>query len=1146
MIRLFYSNRTDRLAEALIQHLRPREASLLDPVSVIVPNLAVAAFLKHTIAEKSGIAANLELLFLERYLLHLVEETDGPRVVNLERMQAVLLRALQDGDLLGREEMQPVREYLSAAGEDPPAVDLRRFQLARHLAKHFDEYVLTRRSMLEAWETRTLFDGTLSARTERWQRAIWKHLRSDLVTLPDAFDRLDPDTLPLPPRLHLFDVSLAAPAFQAILAKLQRKTELFLYALNPCLEFWEDVLAGYEIRGLRQRLSSLDPIEEVAIDDTPALSLWGRPGRENIRLLNGLTDCDHEARFAPPVPAPPTLLARLQQDVLLREPARNEPDPRFDFEEDESILFLACPGLRREVEVIAQEIWALVERFRGTERPLRFNEIAVVLTGRDQEAYRAHIGAVFDEFYEIPHGFLDVPLTAQSRVVEAVELLLALPYSRFTRQELLRLITHPAILAKVDDADPEEWLRWADELSIVHGADHSDHENTYIERDLYNWEQGLLRLVLGTFMSGQASDDDRVFCASGQDYLPYEYPMDRIRSASTMGTLVRSLIADARFAEQSRMTLADWADFFRALFTSYVGGAEENDERDLFRCLSAVAELKNLDPGGPKVSFRVAAEFARQRLSRLTTNLGTPLAEGVVVGPLQLTHALPFRAVFVTGMGEGRFPTSDKRSQLDLRFLSRVPGDVTPRERDQYRFLQTLMSVKDAVRISWISRDPQTGEDLMPSPVVMELFEMLKTGYLGGADRLIQRHALRRYRDLKEGAVVPPNVARERQVLDLKESLRSHLGDPEAAAPIRVLRRQMPRRIWHRLSERLRLSEPEHTFEIPSAMAVRYEALRRFLEDPLQGWARLVLELSDEDEVDPFARQDELFATGALHGTVELRAVLIEQFRRDAASDLSTSLEELYRARANRLELEGMMPTGIFGRAERTKHERILQAWQKQVRDALNGKATPIDPVRFGRARERAATVEPADPISLEVPVGGRSIIVELHGQTQPALRDPGVFGSVALTMKRPYKGKRAQLLELRGFMDQVVLAAAGIADEVPFTAATAFGEDDLRVTDFAPFTRREARDYLRSLLADMLSRPHAYLLPFGTVLDLHKAREQGRLGPRKRASILANARPDPFGPLVDPEVDPPTAEEIDDVLAARFGPYFERRRPRR
>ena len=60
-------------------------------------------------------------------------------------------------------------------------------------------------------------------------------------------------------------------------------------------------------------------------------------------------------------------------------------------------------------------------------------------------------------------------------------------------------------------------------------------------------------------------------------------------------------------------------------------------------------------------------------------------------------RAVPFRAVFVLGLGEGEFPAREREDPLDLRRARRVPGDVSPAERDRYLFLEALLSARELV-----------------------------------------------------------------------------------------------------------------------------------------------------------------------------------------------------------------------------------------------------------------------------------------------------------------------------------------------------------------------------------------------------------------------------------------------------------------
>src|SRR5262249_18449726 len=154
---------------------------------------------------------------------------------------------------------------------------------------------------------------------------------------------------------------------------------------NPCREFWEDLDAGrradrarFPRRGRPEQLSFTEGSLFGADPDaeTPAPALWARPGRGNIRPLNHPSPSDFVWRFRDPSGAggaPPTLLARLQQDILDRAPARCAPDQLSIGAADDSIVVTRCPDPRRELETIAAEIWRLVGR---DHEPLRFSDIA--------------------------------------------------------------------------------------------------------------------------------------------------------------------------------------------------------------------------------------------------------------------------------------------------------------------------------------------------------------------------------------------------------------------------------------------------------------------------------------------------------------------------------------------------------------------------------------------------------------------------------------------------------------------------------------------------------------------------------------------------------------------------------------------------
>ena len=143
--------------------------------------------------------------------------------------------------------------------------------------------------------------------------------------------------------------------------------------------------------------------------------------------------------------------------------------------------------------------------------------------------------------------------------------------------------------------------------------------------------------------------------------------------------------------------------------------------------------LKQHDVGGPPVGYRVACEIVREAIGGLTTSKGHYLADGVAVSPLLEMRALPFRVAFVCGLGEGLFPALDGPIRSTWRWHGSRRGDVSPRERDQYLFLETLASTRERLYLSYVARDAPTGEAMEPSPVVLELIRHLNRGRPAGS-----------------------------------------------------------------------------------------------------------------------------------------------------------------------------------------------------------------------------------------------------------------------------------------------------------------------------------------------------------------------------------------------------------------------------
>jgi exodeoxyribonuclease V gamma subunit len=127
----------------------------------------------------------------------------------------------------------------------------------------------------------------------------------------------------------------------------------------------------------------------------------------------------------------------------------------------------------------------------------------------------------------------------------------------------------------------------------------------------------------------------------------------------------------------------------------------------------------------------------------------------------------------------------------------------------------------------------------------------------------------------------------------------------------------------------------------------------------------------------------------------------------------------------------------------------------------------------------------------------------------------------------------------LRGYVDQAVLAAAGLAAGDSFAAVVNPHADEAVARRFAGLKRADAETWLRELAGDLLSGVHDYLMPCEAVFDYE---DRGRVRPlgdilASRLARQYSGLSSQWGPVrhIDRFVPPADADELIDRRFARY-----------
>lgn len=441
------------LAE-LLRAPEQRPADPFTPVEITVGSLGMERWLRHELAVRHGVCANVRFPFPEQLLASRLAPLLGQPVPTPDAAPAdpwsrdvltwSLLEVLADAEG-GPASWPPqmgahvLETYLAHGGAVSPAqgglaqVGAREYELAQRVADVFDGYITYRPEWACAASA-----GELELDPGdplRWQIPLWaalqrraggddpRHRAAQLAGLDQAQRRGEsPASLPAQAALpvRIFGLSSLPPTFLAFLEVLAHRVPVELYLVCPSNAYWSDL---HRHRGTLVPLSRDTPRDELGermrerlgpdsrgARPHPLLSSMGRVARDLQIQLERLPDAlrrgddlfidELAARDVEAFPDPAGVVggARAQAvPALLRLQSDilhlREPGELAAPvpDRDDSIQFHACHGATRQVEVLREVLSHLFD----AHPHLQPRDVVVMCP--DIDTYAPLISAVFDD-----------------------------------------------------------------------------------------------------------------------------------------------------------------------------------------------------------------------------------------------------------------------------------------------------------------------------------------------------------------------------------------------------------------------------------------------------------------------------------------------------------------------------------------------------------------------------------------------------------------------------------------------------------------------------------------------------------------------------------------------------------------------------
>ncbi|MCH6257063.1 exodeoxyribonuclease V subunit gamma [Puniceicoccaceae bacterium K14] len=728
---LHTSNRTERLTDTLLDVVRQRPLpSLIAQETVMVLNPGVARWLQFDIAKKLGVAAGWNFPFTGKVFQTIIEgffpDFEDSGAFNEASARWQLYQLLKTPETLAF--LDFAKDYCKGAN------GVRVYPLAAKLAALFDEYLVYRPDIILEWETKP-------KEYTHWLPKLWRRLVKQLYSSTNASPMhiarcwsLLPETKAhtnhaeiWPQRLHIFGVSSLPPLYLDYLKAFSRHRPVHLYLMQPSELYWGDLRTGRQLRKASQRKRSAQPIDDLSAIASPSLlPKWGRQGQAFLDLLFDRDPLHDDSSFS--VPSTNSQLQALHSDlfhVLERNKHPQEDDllpgmeEEFSFPEyDKSIQIHATCSKQRECQVLTD---FLIDQFHRNPE-LRPDDILVMAP--NIQDYVAQIKSTFERVdsskKQIPFSIADRSITASSRMAAALAKLLELPKLRISSLELLEFIEQPAISESFDFSlndltTIEIWIREMGTRWGWNTSHRKQFQSQETERD--TWKEFRRRLSLGIALSGQ---DDQII--HGQ--LPF--PHVEGSNAELAGRLLNLLNAIDSVVELYQQTkeTSEWSDeigrivkrIFRPLQTS------------VQEIQPLLESLQSLFPNDSYASIlgRDAYRCVIDDLLRESPRSGF-LNGAVTFCSLKPMRSVPAKVICLIGMNSGAFPRSQTRSNFDIISKSPRPGDRNARDEDKQIFLESALSARETLFISYQNISATSDDPLQPSPLVSQLIDYIQS-----------------------------------------------------------------------------------------------------------------------------------------------------------------------------------------------------------------------------------------------------------------------------------------------------------------------------------------------------------------------------------------------------------------------------------
>lgn len=592
--------------------------------------------------------------------------------------------------------------------------------LAKSTASLFDEYEIYRPELILE---------KCTGKTD-WMSQLWNdlchekdhHYRHQITI--DALSRLATHNIEIQPlpysNIHIF----AIPT-------LPKPTINLLVLLS-----WYCNVNWYHFLPTHNELLQTDSIQNEL---TTYLSKEGRDMLVSIQQSEEQFDIKSDKINLDYEPQNRTLLTHLQHAIIKDKPNYTD----LTGKPDRSVQVHATHHNYRQAEIVRDELLRLL----NTEKDLKPSDILIMVSDLNQ--FAPVIQSVFDSSktetgVEIPYSLSDQSLISVDAGIQSFLMLVQLLNSRITATELSDLMQNDFIAAWLE-MEPEEVTlaeTWIRESHIRWGL-YADHKADFglTPNAKHTLEYGFKQWFNGLTVEPKAEPlfDD---ITTNFDLFKFEHwtlfgKLSLLfKTIDGLNTIKKQALPIHELLKQLMQLLTSFG-FFEPIYKQSEKQLDSSLFIELQRLSSHLFEITY----SSSIEWDIFTDFCESFFSDSSVGSGF-MNGGVTVSAMIPMRTIPFKVIIMMGMDDGSFPKKQKRPGFDWILKSPQSGDKSRLEDDNYLFLQTILSAKQTLILTYNGLTNKDNQKIEPSSLVLLLLEEIKKMTHTQPDKFITWHDL--------------------------------------------------------------------------------------------------------------------------------------------------------------------------------------------------------------------------------------------------------------------------------------------------------------------------------------------------------------------------------------------------------------------